>query len=168
MTAQPLTLLDARGLMLRAFWGTSDNSAEDSNGMPSPSWKGGLAKFIEDTLLPVLAADMPPSRVIACWDGGNSLRRAMFPAYKSKRREKEMDSKVSAEVKTLEENVKRLLAYIGVRSAWVVGEEADDLISLFVGKLEYSHCTVWTGDKDLVQLVSDKVSLVLGGEVVSA
>lgn len=166
--SKPITLLDARGLLLRAFWGTSDNSALDKNGLPSPSWKGGLAKFIDETLLPVLAGGMPPSRVIAVWDGGNSLRRALFPSYKSKRREKDVDAKVMEEIKALEEKVKSLLAYIGIRSCWVVGEEADDLISLFVGKLKYSHCTIWTGDKDLVQLVGPRVSLVLGGEVVSA
>lgn len=166
--SQPLVLLDARGLMLRAYHGSSDTSLTNSDGKPVASWKGGLNKFLEDTLDPILQSGIAPSRVIACWDAGNAYRRARYPEYKSKRREKEMDPLVGAEVKTLEEKVKKLLAYIGVRSCWAPGEEADDLISLFCQRLEYSHCSIYTGDKDMVQLVSQNVSLVMGGGVVSA
>jgi len=165
---QPLVLLDARGLMLRAYHGSSDTSMGNSEGKAVSSWKGGLNKFLEDTLDPILSGGIAPSRVIACWDAGNTYRRARYPEYKSKRREKEMDPLVAAEVKTLEEKVKKLLAYIGVRSCWVVGEEADDLISLFCQRLEYSHCSIYTGDKDMVQLAGPEVTVILGGEVVSA
>ena len=164
----PITLLDTRGLMMKAYHGSTDTSLTDSSGKPMASWKGGMSKFLEDTLLPILQGGAAPSRVIAAWDGGNTLRRTLFPDYKSKRREREQDPLVIAELKMLEEKVKRLLAYVGVRSVFVSGEECDDLLALLVEKLEYSHAMIYTNDKDLVQLVGRKVTVILGGEVVSA
>jgi len=159
---QPLVLLDARGLMLRAYHGSSDTSLTNSDGKPVASWKGGLSKFLEDTLITVLDGSIPPSRVIACWDGGNTLRTAMFPAYKKARMEKPKDEVIGKELAVLKDACMKLMAYIGIRSVSVPGEEADDLIALLVEKLDYTHCIIRTNDGDLTQLIGPKVSVWLG------
>lgn len=161
MNKQPLVLLDARGLMLRAYHGSSDTSMVNSEGKPIASWKGGLSRFIEDTLVDVLGGGMPPSRVIAVWDGGNSFRTTLFPDYKKARMEKPRDDLVTKELVALKDACMKLMAYVGIRSVYVPGEEADDLIALLVEKLDYNHCTIRTNDGDLTQLISPKVSIWL-------
>jgi DNA polymerase I-like protein with 3'-5' exonuclease and polymerase domains/5'-3' exonuclease len=160
--SQPLVLLDARGLMLRAYHGSSDTSRVNSEGKPIASWERGLSRFIEDTLIYVLDGSMPPSRIIAVWDGGNSFRTTLFPDYKKARMEKPRDPLVTKELAELKEACMKLMAYTGIRSVYVPGEEADDLIALLVEKLDYNHCTIRTNDGDLTQLISPKVSIWLG------
>lgn len=141
--------------MLKAFHGANRDTE-------APSWELGLRKFIDDTLLPVMQSKTPPASVIACWDGGNTLRLGLFPDYKKVRREKPQDKEAQDAAKELKEQCVSLLSYLGIRSVYVPGEEADDLIALLVERLDYSHCTVRTNDGDLTQLVGDKVGVWFG------
>lgn len=50
----------------------------------------GAANFLERVLLPILQ-DHAPINIIAVADGGNDLRRAVFPTYKQKRKERKED-----------------------------------------------------------------------------
>ena len=163
-----LNLLDIRGLMLKAYHGTEYKSLVSDSGTKIASWQEGLAEFIEITLVPmVVEAEASPVDVIAVWDAGNTYRKGLFPQYKAKRLAQERDKVVSEELKKLKEKLQRLLAYLGIKSAWVPGEEADDLIALLATRAGADQVVVRTCDRDLTQLVSDTVSVWLDREFCS-
>lgn len=74
--------------------------------------------------------------MVAVWDKGNTHRLNIDSKYKEKRRLAEKDPVFKAEVTKLFEEAQTFLSYIGVKSVWVPGEEADDVIALLCQKLE--------------------------------
>ena len=98
-------------------------------------------------------------KVVVFWDGDdNSLtRKTLYPQYKEKRR-------VTDEFKdqSFEEQKERIKAYLEecyVRQINVEKNEADDLIAYYCQISENEQKTIFSGDKDLIQLISDKVSI---------
>lgn len=85
-------------------------------------------------------------RAVFCWDAGQKKakeREERPPAYE--------DTK---------EHVKVCLEGIwGVKNVRVVPHEADDLIATIASHSEADHVIIATGDKDLCQLSSEKVSI---------
>lgn len=156
-------LLDTRGLLLHAYHRSTSKTIETTDGF-IPSWEDGIAEFVEAYLDPILAS-VAPRQVIACFDGGNTARRLLYFDYKAKRGQRDKDENPirSEQIKLLMEKGQRLLAYLGCRTVRVPGEEADDLIGLLVSRLEADSFIIYTRDKDLLQLVSDKVMVIQGG-----
>lgn len=155
-------LLDARGLLLRDYHGTTYKSLALQDGTMIPSWQDGLAAFCDRTLFPLLQQNAP-RQVIACFDGGNNYRRALFPPYKQHRRDKVTDPLSSQQQDLLMEKGRRLLAYFGVKTVHVPGEEADDLVALFCQRLVADSLIVHTRDADLFQLAAGRVSVLYDG-----
>lgn len=153
-------VFDLRGLLLHSYHRCTEKTIETEAGF-IPSWEDGLAKFVV-TYLDSALQSAPPRQIIACLDGGNTARSLLYFDYKAKRKERDREeNKLQREqIKLLMENGRRLLAYLGCRVVRVPGEEADDLIGLIVSRLEAELFTVHTRDKDLLQLVSDKVQVV--------
>lgn len=156
-------IFDARGLLLHSYHRSQRKTIETPDGF-IPSWEDGLAEFITEYLDPTFR-QVAPRQVIACFDGGNTARRALYHGYKAKRKQRdhEEDATRSEQIKLLMEHGQRLLAYLGCRTVRVTGEEADDLIGLFCERLEADAITVYTRDKDLLQLVNDKVAVYQNG-----
>ena len=100
------------------------------------------------------------SNVLVLWDKGKSRwRTTMYPEYKATREERK--SKINLEeMGNQKEDAKRILEYFGVRNITVPGVEADDMIAWFA---EYFSATykvlIASRDKDLWQLISDKVTI---------
>lgn len=96
--------------------------------------------------------------VIVCWDDGIPVRRReLCPTYKTNR-SKTKDPARYEDFTRNREFLRSILSDFAVRSISVPGMEADDLI--------YGLCTasagrvaIMSGDMDLSQLVSDKVTL---------
>lgn len=160
------TILDARGALLRDYHGASYTSCQTADGTRIPSWQDGLSAWIDKTLLPLLDASAPRT-ILACFDGGSTLRRAVYPGYKQARRDSlsKAPPEQAREITTLIEKAQRLLAYLGVRCVTIPGEEADDLIALFAAKLPPAGhpVVIHTSDEDLLQLVGPGVSVVRSG-----
>ena len=100
-------------------------------------------------------------QVLMFWDEGKSKWRSEFyPEYKQNRedRKKQVDLE---EMKRQKDAAIKYLGFFGVRSILIPGIEADDMISVFsefFSKcLMYDQVLIATRDRDLWQLITDKV-----------
>jgi len=98
-------------------------------------------------------------KVVVMWDGNeNSLtRKILYPQYKEKRRVVEDFKDESFEEQ--KERIKQYLEECYIRQVNVEKNEADDLISYYCKIATNENITIYSGDKDLLQLISDKVSV---------
>ena len=98
-------------------------------------------------------------KVVVMWDGDNnsSARKLIYPQYKEKRRITEDFKDESFEEQ--KERIKQYLEECYIRQINVDNNEGDDLISYYCQISENEQKTIYSGDKDLTQLISDKVSV---------
>ena len=98
-------------------------------------------------------------KVVVFWDGDdNSLtRKTLYPQYKEKRRTTDDFKDQSFEEQ--KERIKEYLEECYIRQINVEKNEADDLIAYYCQISENEQKTIFSGDKDLIQLISDKVSV---------
>lgn len=119
---------------------------------------GGLFHFINT--LRKFIDEKNFDKVIVFWDGHeNSLeRRKIYPNYKLNR--KQMDNPLKELSYTQQkEKVKKYLEELFVRQVEVINNEADDLISYYCQISIDEYKIIFSGDNDLTQLISDKVSI---------
>lgn len=161
----PAAILDMKGLITRSY-----HSGVDSHPVYDPdtnervnSAAHGAANFMERILLPILK-DVAPINIIIVADGGNDLRRAVYPAYKAKRKEvkeKEESKEQQRQISLLQEQMTRLLVYLGATAVKVEQREADDVIAALVASMGDQYKTIYTVDGDLIQLVDQDLNTFL-------
>ncbi len=104
--------------------------------------------------------------VIVVWDGGRSAKRMqLLPSYKESRRK--VEPPTPEEIAEKEAFYSQLSAIregvslLGVRNIRVEGTEADDLIALLAVAMSDrgDNAVIFSGDKDLQQLVSDSITV---------
>ena len=166
---RPKEVLDLRGLLMHSYHGSKDpNAFLGSDGETLIKRAGhGVEAFIERYLTPIFARTAPID-VVAVLEGGNDLRRAIYPDYKGKRRaEKEkMDPRLQEQLDLLEKGTTRLLQYLGCTVVEVPKVEADDVIAMICHK-HRGPVLVHTRDVDLgVLAVLPNVSVMLAEQLV--
>jgi 5'-3' exonuclease len=94
------------------------------------------------------------------WDGisNSSARRLIYPQYKEHRRSDFNEFKQDS-FDEQKERIKQYLEEMFVRQIVIDNNEADDLIAYYCQISEDEIKTIFSGDKDLTQLISDKVSI---------
>ena len=101
-------------------------------------------------------------KVVVFWDGESSstARKLLYPQYKENRKE-HSDSNEYKEQSFAEqkERVKLYLEEMFIRQVDIDNNEADDLIAYYCQISENEHKTIFSGDKDLTQLIGEKVSV---------
>lgn len=110
-----------------------------------------LRKFIEEYNF---------DKVVVFWDGeGNSsARKLIYPQYKENRRSDENEYKQESFYQQ-KERVKQYLEEMFVRQIDIDNNEADDLIAYYCQISDDENKTIFSSDRDLTQLISDKVSI---------
>lgn len=172
-TDEGVVILDARGVMLHALYGTKDDDAfpvqvQLASGEMATQFENtanaGFGAFLTRYLLPIIEV-IAPRRIIAVWDGGSDYRKGLFPGYKARRSARRGDKpqEVIDRDKALEDYCKTFMASIGVTQCQVPGVEADDLIALLCQRLS-GHKLVYTVDADLLQLNGPGCTVMLKGE----
>lgn len=162
----PVHVLDIKGLVTRSYHsGTDAHPVRDEDtGARVNSAGHGMANFIERILTPILK-EVAPINIIAVSDGGNDLRRTMFPGYKEKRKErdKEYPKAQQEQLKLLLEQVNRLLCYLGATTLKVERREADDVISAVVRSMKAvgQPVMIHTVDQDMIQEVDEDAGVFL-------
>lgn len=155
----PAVILDIKGLVTRSYHsGTDPHPVRDEEtGARCNSASHGAANFLDRILLPILR-DHAPINIIAVADGGNDLRRAVFPTYKMKRAERkvEVPKAQEKEMSLLLEQVNRLLIFLGATVVKVPNREADDVIAALVKMMGSRPKTVYSVDMDLTQLIDEE------------
>jgi 5'-3' exonuclease len=99
-------------------------------------------------------------KVVVLWDGENSssARKLIYPQYKENRN-KVPDEPKDESFKTQKQRVKQYIEEMFVRQVDCDNNEADDLIAYYCQIAVNEDITVFSGDLDLTQLISDNVKI---------
>jgi DNA polymerase-1 len=148
-----LTLIDGNSLVFRAYYGVHGNLTRSDN-MPI----GAVYGFF-NMILPVLATAKPDDSFVCVFDASRiSFRQDIYPEYKANRNETPADLLVQSEL------IRIGLHEMGMPVLCISGVEADDVIATLATQNcnTFDATRIITGDKDLMQLVSDCVFLYDG------
>ena len=148
-----ITLIDGNSLVFRAYYGVHSNLTR-SDGMPI----GAVYGFF-NMILPLLAQTKENDSVICVFDASRiSFRQDIYPEYKTNRSETPADLIQQSELIRIGAHA------MGMPVLCIPGVEADDVIATIATQnCDKSNSTrIITGDKDLMQLVSDCVFLYDG------
>jgi len=146
----PIFLLDGNNMAYRAFFALPDTIAT-STGFPTNALYGFCAMVLK------ILADYQPAVVIVGWDSREkTFRHDDFVDYKATR--KPMPDLLSEQWPYFEE----LCSSFGFANVTLAGYEADDILGTLARQAEREdrRVVVVTGDKDMLQLVSDRVQIM--------
>lgn len=145
-----LLILDSNSILNRAFYGVRYLSAKD--GTPTNAIYGFL------NILLKLIKEQEPDYICAAFDvKATTFRHKQYEGYKAQR--KPMPEGLAAQMPL----AKDVLRAMGVTILEKEGYEADDIIGTVARLCEESEisCFIATGDKDDLQLASDKTKVIL-------
>jgi DNA polymerase-1 len=144
-----LVLIDGSSYLYRAFHALP--SLTNSQGEPTGALHGVLTMILK------LLRDEQPARVAVVFDApGKTFRDQLFAEYKANR--PPMPDDLRSQVQPILDAVEAM----GLPLLQISGVEADDVIGTLCveGEKAGLNVLVSTGDKDLAQLVTDKVTLI--------
>ncbi|MCK9470941.1 MAG: DNA polymerase I [Bacilli bacterium] len=147
-----LVLLDGYSLMFRAYYATAyrGNLMQTSTGIYTNAIYGFYAmtnKLLTSEEYTFVALDA----------GSQTFRHQEFPEYKGTR--KPVDQELISQIPL----VKRYLDILNIRRFETLDYEADDLLASVATKFydDFDEIVIVSGDRDLLQLVNDKVKVLL-------
>ncbi|ALK95769.1 DNA polymerase I [Massilia sp. WF1] len=144
-----LLLVDGSSYLYRAFHALPDLRSPD--GHPTGAMHGMV------NMLRRLRADFPAAYIACVFDAkGKTFRDELYPEYKATRAS--MPEDLGKQIEPIHEVVR----HMGWPILMVEGVEADDVIGTLAAQATARgmNTVVSTGDKDLAQLVNDKVMLI--------
>ncbi|MBI1729563.1 DNA polymerase I [Candidatus Acetothermia bacterium] len=144
-----LLLLDASSIFYPAYHVMKNFATRD--GFPTGAIYGFLRTLI------MLLRDYPSDHVAVVYDApGKKIRHEKYEQYKATRRKMEDNLVMQVPV------IKELVQDLGLPSYEQMGLEADDLIAMLANQArkEGYEVLIATGDKDLLQLVDDRVFIL--------
>jgi DNA polymerase-1 len=99
-------------------------------------------------------------KVVVFWDGdsNSSMRKSIYPLYKANRRQDMNEYKYESYLQQ-KARVKQYLEEIFVRQAEMNNNEADDLIAHYCQIATDEKIIIFSGDKDLTQLISENITI---------
>ncbi len=101
-------------------------------------------------------------KVVVVWDGENNstARKILYPQYKENRKTTFSEEK-SNSISEQKQRVKLYLEELFIRQIIVDDNEGDDLIAYYCQISPDEDKTIFSGDRDLTQLISDNVRVYL-------
>ena len=145
-------LVDGNNLLKIGFHGVKDfyHSGKHIGGV----WHfvNTIRRFIESENL---------DKVVVFWDGQDNItqRKLLYPQYKENR--KRPDEVVENSFNEQKERVRQYLEELFIRQVMVEQDEADDLIAYYCQISPDEDKIIFSGDRDLTQLISDNVKVYL-------
>lgn len=141
-------LIDGSSYIYRAFWAIRNLAT--SRGFPTNAIYG-----FTSMILKVLKDFQPDYLAIAFDAKGPTFREEIYPDYKANRPEMSNDLIVQLPY------IKKIVEAFNIPTLEVAGYEADDIIGTLARQAEKKgfQIVIITGDKDMMQLVSDKITL---------
>lgn len=144
-------LVDGNNLLKIGFYGVKEyyHKGEHIGGIYH--FLNTLRRFIEEQNF---------DKVVVFWDGdsNSSARKLIYPKYKENRTSSETDQKKESFYKQ-KERIKQYLEEMFVRQIEVDNNESDDLIAYYCHISDDEQKTIFSSDRDLTQLISEKVSV---------
>ena len=95
------------------------------------------------------------------WPKNYESRRKVYKNYKIKRANKRLSDEQTESLYSQKVRIQQYLEEIFIRQCEFEGHEADDCIAFYCLNNDNEEITILTNDRDLTQLVSDKVNLKL-------
>ena len=145
----PVLLVDGSSYLYRAYHALPP--LETSSGQPTGAIKGVVS------MLKRLHADYPDSPIIVVFDAkGPTFRYSMYASYKAHR------PPMPDELRSQIEPLHAIVTALGFPLLCEPGVEADDVIGTLAkqASAQGRKVVISTGDKDMAQLVDDKITLV--------
>ena len=145
-----LLVIDGNSIVNRAFYGIRPLTTKDGQ------FTNAIYGFL--TMLTKLKNEENPDAVAIAFDLKTpTFRHKAYSGYKATR--KGMPPELASQMTPLKE----LLKLLGYKIVTCEGYEADDILGTFATACENSddECVIATGDRDSLQLVSDKTSVHL-------
>lgn len=147
-----ITLIDGNSLMFRSYYATAYRGIlmQTRNGLYTNALYGFCNMFI--TLM-----DDLDYAFVAFDAGKQTFRHQEYKEYKAKRKE------LPEELRVQIPYIKKYLDIMKIYRDERLDYEADDLIACVANKMynDFDEIRIITGDKDLLQLVNDKISVYL-------
>ena len=143
-------IVDGNNLLKIGFHGVKDfyNNGEHVGG----TWYflNTIRKFLEETNF---------NKVMVFWDSDTNLsqRKLIYPKYKMNRKSSPNDKEKTDSFNKQKTRVKQYLEEMFIRQLEVENSEADDLIAYYCQISLDEEKTIFSSDKDLTQLISEKV-----------
>lgn len=149
-----IILVDGNNLLFRSFYATAYQGVimKNSKGFPTNALYG----FIN--MMHKIIEEEAPSYIMVAFDKGKTFRHDKYVDYKAGR------SEMPDELRLQFPKAKEVLEALGIKYFEIDNYEADDIIgtlSLEVENRDDFIATIISSDKDLLQLVSDKVVMKL-------
>jgi len=151
MKQPQLILIDGSSYLYRAFYVPQLKRMQTASGQPTGAVFGVV------NMIKSLTAEYPESNIIAIFDAkGKNFRHELYQDYKANR--PSMPDELRSQIDYVHNAVKAL----GLPLVAVPGVEADDVIGTYAKQASEAGQTVLvaSGDKDLAQIVNDKVNLI--------
>lgn len=147
-----LLLIDGNSIMNRAFYGTQAGYLQNAEGL----FTGAVFGFM-NIFLKVLGEENPTHLLVAFDLKAPTFRHAMYSGYKATR--KGMPEELAMQMPV----IKEVLAAMNCACCEIAGYEADDIIGTYsrIAEEAGAACVILTGDKDSLQLVSGRTSVLL-------
>lgn len=144
-------LIDGNNLFKIGFHGVKELYSDGNH-------IGGVYHFI-NTIRKFLE-EHEHDKVIVFWDGesNSSIRKSIYPQYKENRRQDMNEYKYESYLHQ-KVRIKTYLEEIFVRQVEIHDNEADDLIAYYCKIATDEKIIIFSGDKDLTQLISDNVTI---------
>lgn len=144
-------LVDGNNLLKIGFHGVRDFYHNGKHVGGIWHFLNTLRKFLEETNF---------NKVVVFWDSktSSSVRRLIYPKYKLNRRPSETESKEES-FSEQKQRVKQYLEEMFVRQLETDHAEADDLIAYYCKISSDEDKIIFSSDRDLTQLISDKVTI---------
>jgi 5'-3' exonuclease len=143
-------IVDGNNLLKIGFHGVKDfyNNGEHVGG----TWHflNTIRKFLEETNF---------NKVMVFWDSdtNSSQRKLIYPKYKMNRKSSPNDEEKTDSFNRQKTRIKQYLEEMFIRQLEVENSEADDLIAYYCQISLDEEKTIFSSDKDLTQLISEKV-----------
>ncbi|WXU00148.1 MAG: DNA polymerase I [Catillopecten margaritatus gill symbiont] len=144
-----LILLDGSAFLFRAYFSTISQNLTNDAGFPTGAMFGVINAIKQ------LQRKYPDAKMIAIFDAkGKNHRHEIYPEYKAHRKPAEDDLVVQIEP------LYDIIRAMGFHFMCVPGVEADDVIATLarVADEHKMKTVIASGDKDLMQLVSDNIT----------
>ncbi|MFV0274917.1 MAG: DNA polymerase I [Bacilli bacterium] len=148
-----IVLIDGNNLVFRSYYATlySGASMQTSDGIKTNAVYG----FVN--MINKIFKEENPTHVLIAFDKGKTFRHEKYDSYKDGRNETPDDLKNQFKI------VKELLPLMGIKYMEIDNYEADDIIGTISKMIDASkhEGLIVSSDKDLLQLISDKVTVKL-------
>ncbi|MEU8171976.1 DNA polymerase I [Microbispora hainanensis] len=147
-----LLLLDGHSLAYRAFYALKDANLMTTDGQHTEAVYGFTS------MLANILRDEQPSHVAVCFDRSEpTFRHEAYDGYKANRAETPEDFRGQMQL------IFELLDALRIPRLSVAGFEADDLIATLATRAsaEGMNVLIVTGDRDALQLVDDRVTVLM-------